>query len=523
MALAPVDPARRRGGPRRRRHRLHGHRRPEQLRPVPALPAEGGDRAGTARPAAACGRSTPSAASTSPARSTTTCSSSSAVPFLVVGYALWLGRSLGWRLPSVDAARAASSRRSWCWRWPSPWCATCPSPATGSSTATSADRHAIARSTLRGRRRQARPEVRHVRFRELVLSDASGGDTLRLAFHPRLTVVAGLPGDGPPGAGRDPDHGGGRRSGRPGAHDRRGLGGLVARLDRAGPARRGAGRGAGPARRSAGRPRRARRAGRLPPRGGPPGGGDRRARHGRRSSKPTRDEDGALLDAAERIDELQERVAKTADRAERCRRVAAWAEGRLQGITRPGTRRPPKRPPRSSTSSTGGTAPTRPSSASSASSRRTGPTSWIPTLDRRVALLAPLDQDRLWEAHRRGRRRRDPFRRRARPPIGPRGGPARGARDRDRLRPHRAGAGRGGGGGALATRHPRLERACRDRSRARAGRGLDRRPPRRARRSASPPGSSSARGSRCAGHPPPSVASSPGPVPTATSACTCAG
>jgi len=32
-----------------------------------------------------------------------------------------------------------------------------------------------------------------VRFRELVLSDASGGEGLCLAFHPRLTVVAGLP------------------------------------------------------------------------------------------------------------------------------------------------------------------------------------------------------------------------------------------------------------------------------------------------------------------------------------------
>ena len=53
-----------------------------------------------------------------------------AVPFLLLGYALWLGRSLGWRLPRV-AVPAGPLPALVVLAWPSPWCATCPSRATG--------------------------------------------------------------------------------------------------------------------------------------------------------------------------------------------------------------------------------------------------------------------------------------------------------------------------------------------------------------------------------------------------------
>ena len=117
--------------------------------------------------------------------------------------------------------------------------------------------------------------------------------------------------------------------------------------------------------------------------------------------EPTEVEDRAVVDAAERIDELQDRVAKTADRAERCRRVAAWAEGLLDGTTSPTDTPPPE------ASSELVDLAARWNRAQSAVERFERELSAHradevdPTLDRRVALLAPLDQDRLWDAHRR--------------------------------------------------------------------------------------------------------------------------
>ena len=115
--------------------------------------------------------------------------------------------------------------------------------------------------------------------------------------------------------------------------------------------------------------------------------------------EPTEAEDRAVLASTERIDELQERVAKTSDRAERCRRVATWAEGLLAGtipITDPA-------PPEASSEVVALVERwTRAQSVVERFERElaTHRTDEIePSLDRRIALLAPLDQDRLWEAH----------------------------------------------------------------------------------------------------------------------------
>ena len=47
--------------------------------------------------------------------------------------------------------------------------------------------------------------------------------------------------------------------------------------------------------------------------------------------EPTAEDDERILAAAEAIDGLQERVASAVDRAERCRRVANWAGGLVEG------------------------------------------------------------------------------------------------------------------------------------------------------------------------------------------------
>jgi hypothetical protein len=231
----------------------------------------------------------------------------------------------------------------------------------------------------------------------LVLNDASGGDSLRLELHPRLTVLSGLPEPArrelietliTAAAGGRPDRtlttdGGAPRAWLD-ATAGRGDDALVdelARLD-----------------------------GRLVALDEY----DARVAYHQTATRfaavddelsrvtalePTLDDDARILAATEVIDGLQERVASAVDRAERCRRVAEWAAEVLEGSD--------------STAA--------PAEASSElvdladrcqrarhkvarlerelSTHRADELS--PGLDRRVALLAPLDQDKLWEAHRR--------------------------------------------------------------------------------------------------------------------------
>ncbi len=235
-----------------------------------------------------------------------------------------------------------------------------------------------------------------MRFRELVLSDASGGESLRLELHPRMTVLSGLPEparrelietlitaaaggradralttDGPP-ARTWLDAVGGRADDAL-VEELARLDGRLVALDEY----------------------------------------DARVAYHQTATRfaavddelsrlselePTADDDEQILAAAEAIDGLQERVASAVDRAERCRRVADWAGGVVEGSD--------------------AAAPAEASSElvdladrcqrarqklarleRELSTHRADELS--PGLDRRVALLAPLDQDRLWEAHRR--------------------------------------------------------------------------------------------------------------------------
>ena len=237
-----------------------------------------------------------------------------------------------------------------------------------------------------------------MRFRELVLSDASGGEGLCLAFHPRLTVVAGLP-----------------------VAARRELVETLITASAGGRADRVLTSDDGPARAWVdslvpGRPGATlvEELSRLDARLVAVDEHDARVAYHRAVARleavtaelaaiidlePTEAEDREIVAAAECIDELQDRVAKTADRAERCRRVAAWAEGLLDGTTSPTDTPPPE------ASSELVDLAGRWNRAKGAVERFERELSVHradevdPTLDRRVALLAPLDQDRLWDAH----------------------------------------------------------------------------------------------------------------------------
>jgi hypothetical protein len=236
-----------------------------------------------------------------------------------------------------------------------------------------------------------------VRFRELVLNDASGGESLRLELHPRLTVLSGLP-----------------EAARRELIETLITAAAGGRPDRAlttdGPAARtwldaAAGRGD-----EALVDELARLDGRLVALDEY----DARVAYHEAATRfaavddelsrvtelePTLEEDQRILAATEEIDRLQERVASAVDRAERCRRVAEWAAELLDG-------------------SGSAVAPAEASSElvdladrcqrarqkvarfeRELSTHRADELS--PGLDRRVALLAPLDQDKLWEAHRR--------------------------------------------------------------------------------------------------------------------------
>ena len=98
-----------------------------------------------------------------------------AVPFLVIGYALWLGRTLGWQLPRCRCLVASTPP----WRWPSrsPLCATCPFRAKPSW-----QRYQLniprSRAHSEGRRRQKRRRS-GCAVPELVLSDAGGEGLFR--------------------------------------------------------------------------------------------------------------------------------------------------------------------------------------------------------------------------------------------------------------------------------------------------------------------------------------------------------
>ncbi|MBV9950582.1 MAG: hypothetical protein JO291_01425, partial [Acidimicrobiia bacterium] len=236
-----------------------------------------------------------------------------------------------------------------------------------------------------------------MRFRELVLSDASGGESLRLDLHPGLTVLSGLP---------EPARrelietfitaAAGGRADRALTTD-----GPVARawLDAFG------GRGD-----DALVDELARLDGRLVALDEY----DARVAYHQAATRfaavdeelsrltelePTADDDDRILAAAEAIDALQERVASAVDRADRCRRVADWAGSVVDGSE------PAPAPTEASSELVDLADRCRRARQKLARLERELSThradELSPGLDRRVALLAPLDQDRLWEAHRR--------------------------------------------------------------------------------------------------------------------------
>jgi hypothetical protein len=238
-----------------------------------------------------------------------------------------------------------------------------------------------------------------VRFRDLVLSDPSGGDALRLGFHPRLTVLAGLPG---------PARGElveamvtAAASGRPDRSLTTDGGSARAWVEALAPGRQGATQVEELARLD----------GRLvaldehDARVAYHAAATRLEAVGAELAKvaelePTAGEDAAVLAAGETVDVLEERVASATDRAERCRRVSAWAQGVLDGTASAGT------PPAEASSEVvdlaarwDRTRKTVDRLDRDLAGHRTDEVT--PGLDRRIALLAPLDQDALWDTHRR--------------------------------------------------------------------------------------------------------------------------
>ncbi len=239
-----------------------------------------------------------------------------------------------------------------------------------------------------------------MQVRELVLSEATGGETLRLAFHPRLTVLSGLP-----------------------APARRELLETLITASAGGRSDRSVTTDSGPpsdwlAALAPGRPggELIEELARLDSRLMALDEHDARVAYHQAVTRleaataelaqvaelePTAAEDATIMTSAEAIEDVQERLTSAVDRAERCRRVSTWTQGLLDGSI-PTTQKAP-----AEASSEVVDLVDRWTRAQKAVAKlerelvvhRTDEVS--PGLDRRIALLAPLDQDRLWDAHRR--------------------------------------------------------------------------------------------------------------------------